>query len=174
MSLKFLSGFHRTFSFRLTVSISVAFILSSLLIFGFAYFLISSSLQANERTVIQLKLKEYADEYEEGDLEGIRNLVDSEASSGALRRFIVRVAGPQNETLFLKRPEEGVNYDFNRLEQTIAESGSWIHLKAIGEDDTLDIASIRLADQHLLQIGKGNEDREDVLEQFQKTFVAIL
>lgn len=174
MSLQFPSGFYRAFGFRLTVSISVAFILSSLIIFGFAYFRISSSLQANDRTVVQFKLREYAEEYDEHNIDGIRRRVDSDASSGALRSLVVRVAGPQNETLFLKRPSDVVNYDFNRFEQTIAVPGSWIHLKATGRDDVLDIASKQLADHLLLQVGKGSEDREAVLKQFQNTFVAVL
>jgi signal transduction histidine kinase len=174
MSSTFPSGLGRTFSFRLTVSISIAFILSSLIIFGFAYLRISSSLQANDKTVVQLKLREYAEEYEEHKLDGIRTRVDSDASSGAVRSFVVRVAGPQNQTLFLKRPEDGVNYDFNRLERTIAEPGSWIHLKATDKEDVLDIASKRLTDQLLLQVGKDPEDREAVLKQFQNAFVAVL
>src|SRR5579863_9075544 len=107
MSLRFPEGFHRTFRFRLAVSISVAFIISSLIIFGFAYYRISSSLQANDRTIIQLKLKDYAEEYEEGNIEEIRKAIDSDSASGALRGFFVRVAGPKNETLFLRTPEVG-------------------------------------------------------------------
>ena len=55
MSLKFPKGFYRTFRFRLAVSFTVAFVLSSLIIFGFAYYRISSSLESNDRTIIQLQ-----------------------------------------------------------------------------------------------------------------------
>ena len=175
MSLEAIRRFAKTFSFRLAVSFSAAFILSSLILFGFAYFLVSSSLQANDRAAIQLKLKEYADEYQKDLVRGVRNKIDSETSSGALRTFMVRLANSQNETLFLKPPEEGVNYDFSRLEHSrIAENSSWIQLKAADEDDVLDIASFRLPDHSLLQIGKGPEDREDVLDRFQNTFFGVL
>ena len=175
MSLRSIRRFHKTFSFRLAVSFSFAFILSSLILFGFAYFLVSSSLQANDRTFIQLKLKEYADEYQKAAITGVRTKVDSETISGKLRTYMVRLASPRNETILLKSPEEGVNYDFHRLEQTnILESGSWIQLKASDEDDALDIASLRLPDHSVLQIGKGPEDRENVLNQFQNTFLVLL
>jgi signal transduction histidine kinase len=176
MFLKLPSGFYRTFSFRLTVSISATFILSSLIIFGVAYLRISSSLQANDRTVVQLKLREYAEEYEEGNIDGLRRRVGSDASSGAIRSFVIRLAGPENETLFLKRPEDGENYDFNRLEQTVAERNSWIHLKDTDtdKDDVLDIASKRTADYHIVEVGKDPRDREAVLKQFQDIFFAIL
>jgi signal transduction histidine kinase len=152
----------------------VAFILSSLIIFAFAYFRISSSLESNDRAVVELKLKDYAEEYDEGNIEEIRKAIDSDAATGALRGFLVRVAGPQNETLFVRNPGEGATYNLNSLEQNIPQRGSWIHLKATDRDETLDIASTRLRGHGFLQIGKGPEDRLAVLEQFKETFIAIL
>jgi signal transduction histidine kinase len=154
---------------------ATGFILSSLFLFGFAYFLVSSSLEANDKTAIQLKLKEYADEYQKNAILGVKTKVESEASSGTLRLFMVRLASSGNDTIFLKPPAEGVNYDFKRLEEiNDPEKSAWIHLKAPDEDDTLDIASLRLPDHSVLQIGKGPEDREDILNQFQNTFLIVL
>ena len=175
MSLKLLRRFGRSFSFRLSVFFATGFLLSSLLLFGFAYFLVSSSLEGNDRTAIQLKLKEYADEYQTNSILGVKNKVEVEANSGSLRPFMIRLASPHNNTIFLKPPTEGVNYDFKQLEKdTDTTSSPWIHLKAPDEDDALDIASFRLPDQNVLQIGKGPEDREDLLNQFQGIFLAVL
>src|SRR3984893_1382712 len=175
MSLEAIRRFAKTFSFRLAVSFSAAFILSSLILFGFAYFLVSSSLEANDRTAIQLKLKEYADEYQKNGTPGVKTKVGSDAISGSLAPFMVRLASPHNETIFLKPPAEGVNYDFKQLEENHdAVSSPWIHLQAPDEDDSLDIASFGLPDQNVLQIGKGPEDREELLNQFQNTFLIVL
>jgi signal transduction histidine kinase len=174
MSLKFPEGFYKTFRFRLAVSFSVAFILSSLIIFGFAYYRISSSLESNDRAVIQLRLKDYAEEYEEGSIGEIRKAIDSDAASGTLRGFLVRVAGPKNETLFIRSPGEAATYNLNLLEGGIPQKGSWIHLKATNGNETMDIASAGLRGHGFLQIGKGPEDRLAVLKQFKDTFVAIL
>ena len=175
MSLNLLRRFRRSFSFRLSVLFATGFILSSLLLFGFAYFLVSSSLEANDRTAIQLKLKEYADEYEKNGSLGVKTKVESDVNSGTLRPFMVRLATPHNATIFLKPPAEGVNYDFKRLAQNHdAVSSQWIHLQAPDEDDALDIASSRLPDQSVLQISKGPEDREELLNQFQNTFLTVL
>ena len=175
MSLKLFRGIHRTFTFRMTALFSVAFILSSLILFGFAYFLVSSSLEANDRTAISLKLKEYGDSFQTGGLAGIKERIDSEGGPGALRAFVIRAADSNNHTLFLKRPNEDTNYDFEQLERRGTAMGdTWIHLQAIGEDDVLDIASMRLADGSVLQIGKGPEEREEVLDHFQNSFAAIL
>lgn len=175
MSLKFLSHIHQTIGFRLTAWSSLIFIASSLSLFGFAYFLLSSSLQEKDRTAIQLKLKEYADEYQSGGLASVKRKVDFERSSGALRAFLVRVASPRNETMFLKAPEEETAFNFKRLEQSDTEGrGAWIQLKAESEDDVLDIASLRLGDGCLLQAGKGPEEREDVLDRFRNTFAVVV
>lgn len=166
---------HKTFTFRMTALFSIAFILSSLILFGFAYFLVSSSLQANDRTAIRLKLKEYGDSFQTGGLEGIKERIDSEGGPGALRPFVIRAADRNNHTLFLKRPDEDTNYDFEQLERRGPVMGdTWIQLQATGEDDVLDIASMRLADGSVIQIGKGPEEREEVLDHFQNSFAAVL
>ncbi len=177
MSLRLFKGIHRTFTFRMTALFSIAFILSSLILFGFAYFLISSSLEANDRTAIRLKLKEYGDSFQTNGLAGIKERIDSEGGPGALRPFVIRAADSDNHTLFLKRPDEGTDYDFSQLERRgPVISDTWIHLPAtgIGEDDVLDIASMRLANGNVIQIGKGPEEREEVLDHFQNSFAAIL
>jgi signal transduction histidine kinase len=177
MSLRLFRGIHKTFTFRMTALFSIAFILSSLILFGFAYFLISSSLEANDRTAIRLKLKEYGDSFQTGGLAGIKERIDSEGGLGALRPFVIRAADINNHTLFLKPPDEGTNYDFKQLERRgPVMIDTWIRLPAtgIGEDDVLDIASMRLADGSVIQIGKGPEEREEVLDHFQNSFAAIL
>jgi signal transduction histidine kinase len=174
MFSKPLSRLYKTFGFRLTVSFSLAFILVSALLFGFAYFLVSSSLQANDRTAIQLKLKEYSDEYRAGSTGAVQKKIETESASGALRWFMVRVADAQNKTVAFKSPGNEANYDFRRLESMAPDPAGWIHLKATGEDDVLDIAGVRFPDGSSLQIGKGPEEREDILDQFLNNFVEVL
>ncbi len=68
---------YKTFRFRLTITFSLAFIVLSLLLFAFAYFLLSSSLQDNDRTAVTLKLKEYSDEYGSGSIDGLMRKIKS-------------------------------------------------------------------------------------------------
>jgi signal transduction histidine kinase len=175
MSLKLPRHVHKTISFRLAVWSSFVFILSSLTLFGLAYFLISSSLQEKDRADVQLKLKKYSDEYQSGGLAAVKRWVESEASSGLLRAFVIRVGSPKNQTMFLKGPLDGTVYDFKKLEYSDTDgSGTWVRLHAEGEDDVLDIASLRLADGSVLQVGKGPEDREDALDRFRNIFALVL
>ena len=173
MFSKRLRGFHKTFGFRMTLLFSLAFILISVVLFGTAYFLVSSTLQANDRAAIALKLKEYTDEYRLGSANSIKQEIVVE-SSGSLRNFMVRLADQNNRTIALKAPAE-VRYDFKQLEQApISSDKGWIRLKAIDEDDVLDIATARLPDGNVLQVGKGPEDREEILDKFNQTFIELL
>ena len=72
MSSNPLRRIYGTFGSRMTVSFSLAFILCSLVLFGLAYILVSSSLETNDRMAIRLKLKEYMDEYRLGALTRVR------------------------------------------------------------------------------------------------------
>src|SRR6202022_50560 len=124
MSSKRSRKFYRTFRFRLTVAFSLAFIVLSLLLFTFAYFLLSSSLQANDRTAVTLKLKEYSDEYGSGSLEGLMRKIKADSGAGSLRYFMVRLADSQKKTILLQRPAENVNYDFLQLERIVPKRES--------------------------------------------------
>jgi signal transduction histidine kinase len=165
---------YKTFRFRLTIAFSLAFIVLSLLLFAFAYFLLSSSLQANDRTAVALKLKEYSDEYGSGSIDGLMRKIKTDSGAGSLRYFMVRLADSQNKTVLLQKPTEDVNYDFLQLERIAPKRESWIQLKANGEDDVLDIASARLPDSNLIQVGKGPEQREELLAHFQNNFLEEL
>jgi signal transduction histidine kinase len=174
MSLDFLRRTYKTFRFRLAISFSAAFIVLSLLLFTFGYFLVSSSLQATDRIAIELKLREYADEYRTGSIASVKQKIEIDSGSGGLKSFMVRVADPQNKTLLLRQPGEDASYDFKKLERATPDSGGWIRLKANGEDDLLDIASARLPDSNVIQIGKGPEQREELLDHFRNNFLEVL
>jgi signal transduction histidine kinase len=87
---------------------------------------------------------------------------------------MVRLADPQNKTIVLQQPSEGVNYDFHRLERIASKNENWIQLKANGEDDVLDIVSAQLPDSNLIQVGKGPEEREELLDHFLNNFLEVL
>ena len=173
----FLERFRRvrkTVGFRLAVWSSAIFILSSLMLFVVAYFLLSSSLEGKDKDAIQLKLKAYAEEYEVGGLPAFTRRIESERNSGKLRDHIVRLANSNASTLLLVPPDDGTTYDLGQLSKASTDADHWLQLQAVGEDDVLDVASTRLSDGSLLQVGAGPDEREDVLDRFRNKFVIIL
>ena len=71
MSFERLRRVPRTVGFRLAVWSSAFFVASTLVSFGLAYVLVSSSLQQSERASIQMELDELAARYRSGGLPGL-------------------------------------------------------------------------------------------------------
>jgi len=176
MFLKSLKRIRKTLGFRLTAWYSGLFTLSTLALFGTAYVLLSSSLQRRDREAIQLKLKEYAAEYQRGGMEATARKIAFERSQAGKVLFFVRVAGPDNKTLFFTIPKHWQDFDVEQLEKSdMSATSQWIYVPAKDDDDDgLEIASLRLPDHTLLQVGTSTEGREDLLERFGNTFAGVM
>lgn len=176
MFLKPLNRIRKTLGFRLTAWYSGLFTLSTLALFGTAYVLLSSSLQRRDREAIQLKLKEYAAEYQRGGREATERKIAFERSQAGKALFFVRVAGPDNKTLFFNIPKHWQDFDVEQLEKSdVSATNQWIYVPAKDDDDDgLEIASLRLPDHTLLQVGTSTEGREDLLERFGNTFAGVM
>src|SRR6202048_2531743 len=161
MSLEHIRRLRKTVGFKLAIGSSAVFIFSSLMLFVVAYLLLSSSLEEKDKEAIQLKLRTYAEEYEAGGLPAFTRRIESERDSGKLRDHIVRLADAKASTLVLVPPDDGTPYAFRQL-ANISGTDRWFQLHAIGEDDVFDVASVRLSDGSLLQVGGGPDEREDV------------
>jgi signal transduction histidine kinase len=176
MSLKFLSQIRKTLSFRLTVWYSGLFTLSVLALFAVAYVLLSSSLHRRDREAIRSELAEYAGAYRTGGMEAIKERIAAGGSQVGALPFFVRVEGAHHKTLFLHPTREWEKFDVALL-TTRAGKGAepWITVPAKDDDEEdLEMASARLPDGALLQVGLHTEHREELLEQFRDTFVAVM
>jgi signal transduction histidine kinase len=177
MYLKPLNRVRKTLGFRLTAWYSGLFTLSTLALFGTAYVLLSSSLQRRDREAIHLKLKEYAAEYQLGGREAIERKLAFETLQMGKARFFVRVAGPDNRTLFCTSAKPWKDFDVAQLEKiSVSAATPWVYVPSTeaDEDDVLEIASVPLADGSLLQVGTSTEGREDLLEQFGGAFAGVM
>lgn len=165
----------KSVGFRLTVWHSAIFILSSLILFGLVYLLLSSSLKRHDREMIQLKLKELSGLYETGGMQDLEREITVEKKFLRKGLFFVRVAGPENETQFLSIPYQWAEFDIKRLEEmTPDENGKSIHLHAKDDKDVLEVTSTRLADGQWLEVGMSVRERERLLEHFREIFAMIV
>jgi signal transduction histidine kinase len=175
MSLIPFKHLRKTVGFRLTVWYSGIFILTSLLLFSLAYFLLSSSLNKQDKEAIQYKLKELSTIYQTGGLELLEREVSIEKKFKKKGPFFIRLGGPDNKTLFLLIPYQWVQFDIKELERTTSNTdATWTRLPAKNNNDVLEIASTRLPNDDLLQVGKSTEDREKILSHFRGAFVAVM
>jgi signal transduction histidine kinase len=175
MSFRSLKRLRKTLSFRLTVWYSVLFILSYLVLFGLAYVQLAVALRQRDRESIHLKLQELAAYYQAEGLNGLQNGLALQERLQQTRPFFIRFATASNATLLVKIPGEGVDFDWKQLEQrAIIGNEQWIQIPAHNDDDILEICTLHMPDGSLLQVGRSNDDRDDVLEAFAGIVAGIM
>jgi len=140
--------------------------------------LLSSSLEQKDKELIESQLKLYASRYES---EGLPALI-KEVEAGHKESLYVRVAGPENNTLFQNVPLDWGDFDPKQLE-TMPVKGDWQWSHVLGaveqeelipDPDRLEVLSATLPDGARLQVGKTTEARKEVLEYFQQTSALVL
>ena len=151
--------------------------MSSLALFGLAYFFLSSSLEQKDRELIASELNLYASRYQSGGLEALI----AGMPAGQKESLFVRVAGPGNKTLFQNLPAQWDDFDAKQLERSaVTGERQWTYLagKEEGEffeiPDRIEILSAALPDGGVLQVGRSTESRKDILEYFQGVFAVVL
>ena len=165
----------KTVAFRLTLWYSAIFILSSILLFALAYFLLTSSLSRQDKQTIQLKLKELSALYETGGIESLKRELTVEKKFEKKAPLLIRVAGRDNKAFLLVIPYQWAEFDIKQLERIPdAKKMTWIRLPAKHSKYIMDIASIRLTNDYVLQAGKSNEYRAKVMRHFREIFVAVM
>ena len=104
MFSKILSDLDSQVALRLTAWYSFAFVLSTLFLFGFAYFLLSSSLNREDQQAVQIRLKELSAVYQTGGIATLEKEVTVERSFHKNDPFLVRLASRENKTLVMSAP----------------------------------------------------------------------
>ena len=172
MHLKFPKRFHKTFAFRITFWYSAIFILSFLVLSVISYLFVFASIRDN-RAAIRAELSEYVSLAERDGIEAIKTLSRKEAKSSRRNSFFVRVVDPYNTTLYLSNPRLWQQFDLTRSHDQVLE-GQWHYYTSKRDGDLLEVASARLRDKKLLQVGKSIQDRAEVLERFRDTLLATI
>jgi len=91
------------------------------------------------------------------------------------KQFFIRVAGPENNTLFLSLPYQWAEFDIKKLKEINADDkNKWVHIPLKNNNNTLEVASTHLEGGYWLQAGKSTEARERLLKRFRKIFAAVM
>jgi signal transduction histidine kinase len=132
--------FRQTFGLRLGLWYATLFVVGAIAIVFMTYWVASTSIERRDREIINGKLGEYASVYSRGGIDALADTVRAEQRT-APERLFVRVLDRGTESIVLSNP------------------GPW-------DPSMLEIASIRLRDGTLVQVGKSTEQREDLLARF--------
>ncbi|HEY7501770.1 MAG TPA: HAMP domain-containing sensor histidine kinase [Vicinamibacterales bacterium] len=160
----------RRFGVRLALWYAAMFVASSLAIVFLTYTLLASSLAERDHQIVVSTLREYSERYANGGLGAVARAVDIEQRSGARERLFVRVVRGGAETLFVSIPPGWADFDLSTL---AGRGGLWEQAVSDSRDARLEVASARLFDGTLLQVGKSTENREELLSRF-RTVLALV
>lgn len=172
MRLKFPEHFYRTLAFRLTFWHSAIFISSFLVVSIVSYFFVFASIRDN-RPDIRAALSRYRALAEQAGMRAIEADVQEQVKPSRRSSFFVRVVGADNRTLFLSHPDLWESFDLTRPQDQLIE-GQWHYYTSRRDGDLLEVASVRLSDRSLLQVGKSIQDRNDVVQHFRDTLLATI
>ena len=170
MRFKFSERFHKTLAFRLTFWYSAILTLSFLLVSVISYLFVFSAIRDN-RPAIRAALAQYLALAEKGGVQAIENAVRQRVKPSRRTSFFVRVVDADSKTVFLSHPRLWEHFDLTRPQDQLVE-GHWHYYTSRRDGDLLEVASARLRDHRLLQVGKTIQDRNDVVEHFRDALLA--
>ncbi len=175
MSSNLFKHWGRSFAVRLTLGYALIFTLSAVVLFGLLYVLLASALERKDREVIDARLKECAAVYSSGGLSALRNLVKlNSTDESKSKSFFVRVTGNLGSVLFVNVPNDWLQADAASLQtQNDTERSDWLRIPKDEERD-LTVATARLYDGSILQVGRSTNSRETVLQPFRRNFLLVM
>jgi signal transduction histidine kinase len=175
MSFASLKRLRSATGFRLTLWYWGVFTASTLVLLSVAYLLLAAALQRKDRETIQLHLQQCLLAYQRGGVAAVENVTAMQQNQGRKMVFFVRIAGPDHRTFALMIPGKWKKFDLSQLETPDGDSaGQWRQIPARGAEEVLEVASSRLPDGTLVQVGLNTEEREDVLENFLSALAGIM
>ena len=161
-----------SFAARLNAWFAAIIILLSVALFLIAYLLLYRAVQERDREVVHAQLEVYSAWYADGGLSALQMRFLQQEGSGR-ETFFVRVLAPQGAALFASTPKEMGKLDIDQLQDLPPNEAFalvWRALPANNQSKGWLIATERLPDGSLLQVGKTTEALTALLAQFRTTF----
>ena len=164
----------RKVSFRLSLWQALIFAVLAVCLTYVAHRLIVEEIREREQETVAFRLTEYTLEYERGGVEAVKAL----ASARRLRTqksFFVRLASAENKTLFLRDPEDWLEFNSDLLRKVPVPKDLKIHWIGLGEPDgnVLYLAIRRLADGNAIYVGHSREDTDRLLGSFRRRALVL-
>jgi len=154
----------RTLGLRLSLWYAAVFVVSTLVLVVLTYALLASSLAQRDHDIIRATVREYASRYELGGLLALQRAVELEERTGNQERLFVRVTGPGADALFTRTPQGWNSY----AQEDLGDAQRGLSGRVVHDGRAvLEVASVRLFDGTILQVGKSNEIRLALLRKFQ-------
>jgi signal transduction histidine kinase len=161
-----------TLGFRLALWYAAVFVVSSLALTGLTYLLVAASLRQYDREIIGTALVQYAAAYQAGGVAALQEEIQRTQATAAPGPMLVRTVGARQAVTFLSRPENWQDVDLSRLRVPSPDGEqTWSTLDTGDAGFVLEVASVRLRDGTLFQVGMSTERRAQLLQRFRRVLL---
>jgi len=155
------------FGLRLAAWYAALFVGSAVVLIALTYLLLASSLRQRDQEIIQSTLEKYASAYEQDGLQGLNDAIRSDRVAGQHETLFVRAIGADAEAIYFSAPEDWSGFNLARLDAAPAPGTEvWSDVRAAQTGDVLEVASVRLPDGIIFQVGKSTRSRGELLARF--------
>ncbi len=158
---------------RLTVWYSVITVLTVVVIFGFTFVSLYRSLQQEDIRDLQNRLLGYWAQYQTGGMEALGEELNRETFLMGDRPGLVRIADPDNVSLFFTWPEDWEAFNPGSLNMYPLDPRALYELSSPDHDYNLEVAGIWLSEQYFLQLGAANRNRVALMRGLERNFLVI-
>ena len=161
-------------SLRLTLLHSLLFAGSALALLAVTFFLLRKRTDQTEHYVIESRLNQYVSEYKRGGLDSVRQLATLRRGR-AQQAFFVRVGDQENHTAFLRHADDWAEFEPERLSSRplpTAGKRAWETLPS-ADGTSLLVGAERLPDGFVLQVGKANDELNELLANYRRTSMMV-
>jgi signal transduction histidine kinase len=172
MYSKWRERLRHTLGFRLALWYATIFVVSSLGLTGLTYVLVAASLRQYDREIIGTALVQYARAYQIGGVAALQEEIQRTQATVAPGPMLVRTVGARQAVTFFSRPDEWRDVDLSRLQVPSPEGEqTWSTLDTGQDGFELEVASVRLRDGTLFQVGITTERRAQLLQRFRSVLL---
>jgi signal transduction histidine kinase len=174
MSSGLLERLRPTLGFRVALWYAALFVAGSSGLFVLSYVLLDASLEQRDHDAIVTTLAAYVADYESGGLPALRRTFATAQEMGTQADLFVRVLGHAEIAVFLNLPARWGSFDLSRLPAAPPPGERrWSRLSTGGGGPVLEVASVRLADGTILEVGRSTAARDELLERFRVVLATV-
>jgi signal transduction histidine kinase len=164
-----------TIGLRLAAWYATIFAVSSIGVGLLAYQLIDASLVRRDHDLLRVKLAEYAARYESRGIRALQDAVSAEQASGGPDSVLVRLVGANADVLLVSAPHAWDTFDLGPLADSPGPGAeAWQALPSPTDTTTLEVASRRLSDDTLIEVGRTTIGRDRFLTEIRNLFGVLI
>ena len=169
MSSRWRDALRDALGLRLALWYAMIFVASALALVALTYVLLSASLRRYDRDTIETALVQYARAYMLGGVQELAQEIQQGNLAASPGPLFIRTVGPGQELVFFSMPQQWQRLDLSQLDVPRRRGEqTWSTLEIGDQGDVLEVASVRLQDGTLLQVGKSTDRRRELLQRFRR------